>query len=609
MIPFLQIVPLPLLSSGGSHALINDIGICLLVAGILSVIFTKLKIPTIAAFLVAGVLVGPVISQLVTDQDNINTIAQLGLMLLLFLIGLEIDIRKLMASGKPLIITGLLQFPLCVAFGFAVTLALQQTGWGALQGKYVPLYVGFTLAASSTLIAVKLFQQHLQLDTLVGRVSLGVLIFQDIWSIVVLAAQPNLADPQLGTVALTFLDIALLTVFAVVVAKYVLPHAFKWIAKIPELMLVAATAWCFGIGFLGANMGKLLGIIPGVHLEMSTSMEMGALIAGASIASLPYSTEVVTKVSNVRDFFVTLFFVGLGMGIPKPDGVEVLLLALVFGALCVISRYLVFFPLMYFTGMDRRHSMVAATRLAQISEFCLVIAYLGLSFGHVDKPFVSAVIFAFVITALVTPLMFNFGDKLHDSFGGLLTRFGFKPPSTVTRMLGSRQADADVVLLGFFRVASALYYHIEKNQPEMLKHLKIVDFNVNIHAEIHKRGAQVAYGDISNIETLHHAGLDKARIIFCTIPDDVLKGTTNTKLCKALRHISPKAKIITTAINMKDAAAQYEAGADYVSIPRLDVARNLARVLEAAMTDTLEAVRLEDAERGEDPLKRDEVLK
>lgn len=594
-------------ASSGLPPVIRDIGVCLLVAGVLSAIFTRLKIPTIAAFLASGVLIGPVVGEFVTDRASIDTIASLGLILLLFLIGLEIDVRKLAASGKTLILSGLLQFPLCVAFGAACTFAIQAAGWEAFGGKYTPLYLGVMMAASSTLIAVKLFQERMQLDTLVGRVSLGVLIFQDIWAIVVLAVQPNFNDPKIAVILLSFVDIAIITTVAVLGAKYVLPRVFRWIAKTPELMLVVATAWCFGIAFLGSNLGHLLEYI-GIHLEMTVSMEMGALIAGASIAALPYSTEVVAKVSNVRDFFVTLFFVGLGMGIPAPEGVEVILMALLLTALAMASRYLVFFPLFYFTGMDRRNAIVGATRLMPISEFCLVIVYIGASLGHVGAEFGSACIFAFVITALISPALFDFGDKLHDKFGGLLGKLGFKPPQSVTKILGGHSHGADIVLLGFHRVASSLLHNIERSQPELLPHVMVVDFNVSLHAEIAKRGVQVKYGDVSNMETLHHAGVSHAKIIVCTIPDDLFKGTSNLKLLKALKQMNPHAKIIVTALTMADGKTMYEAGADYVSMPRIEVAQSLLPVIEAAMTDSMASYRSGRRARVEDPLDRAEVI-
>ena len=451
----------------------------------------------------------------------------------------------------------------------------------------MPLYVGIVIAASSTLLIVKLFQEKYQLDTLVGRLILGILIFQDLWAMVVLTVQPNFTQPDLAPVLMTFLGIALLTGFAVLLARVVLPTAFRWLARTPELLLVAALGWCFGIGFLGDNLGAIFQAA-GLHLPMHVSLEMGALIAGAAIASLPYAYEVVSKVTAVRDFFVTLFFVGLGMGIPRPEGADVLLVAGIIAALAIASRAWVFFPALYATGLDRHSSFVASVRLVPISEFGLVIAYLGLGFGHISAETVAAIIFAFVITALIYPLLFDKSEALYMRVAPWLTRLGIKPPSDPRQEEASGH-DYEIVLLGFHRVASSLFHEIERTEPERLPKVLVVDFNVSLHPEIAKRGATAHYGDISNLETLRHAGVDRAGIIVCTIPDDLLKGTNNLALTRSLRAMNPEAVIITNAVKTTEVPALYEAGADYVFLPRLDSAKHLLPVIEAAANGAIMA--------------------
>jgi len=393
-------------STGGLPSLVRDIGLCIVVAGLLAIVFVRLRIPEIAAYLVAGVLVGPIGTAIVTDPGNIETISELGLILLLYLIGLEIDVRKLLASGRILIVTGLLQYPLCVGFGFVVAKLLILAGIGGelLSDSYAPLYIGFVVAASSTLLVVKLFQETFQLDTEAGRIALGLLIFQDIWAIGVIAVQPNFSAPEAGPILLSFLGIGVLAVLAILIARFVIPIGFKWIAKKPEVIFAAAISWCFLIVLIGVYLDVLTSWFFNFNLHMSVGAEMGALIAGATIASLPYSTEIISKVSVVKDFFVTLFFVGLGMTIPMPDGVNVLILAGVLAVIAVLARYVVIFPLLYFTGLDRRNAMVTSVRLGQISEFSLVICFLGMQLGHISGELSSAVIFAFVITALFTPV-------------------------------------------------------------------------------------------------------------------------------------------------------------------------------------------------------------
>jgi Kef-type K+ transport system membrane component KefB len=594
--------------SGAMPSLVHDIGYCAVLAGVLAIVFTRLRIPVIAAFLVAGVVTGPVGAGLVTDPANIETISGLGLILLLFLIGLEIDFRKLLASGRILILSGLLQYPLSVAFGFLIAWLLILLGVGTQllgSGSYAPLYVGFVVAASSTLLVVKLFQEFFELDTEVGRVSLGILIFQDIWAIGIIAVQPSFTDPQIVPILFSFVGIGVLTLIALLFARFIIPIGFRWVAKMPEVILVAAVSWCFIVVFLGMNLDAITRLAFGVDLHLTVGPGMGALIAGASIASLPYSTEIVGKVGVVRDFFVTLFFVGLGMGIPMPDGLDVLLVAGLLATLALLARYVIFFPLLYFTGLDRGNAMVASTRLAQISEFSLVISFMGLQLGHISHGLNSAIIFAFVITALLTPALYRQADRIHEKLGWLLERIGFRAPAS--REAG-RQESYQLALLGFHRVASSLLYELGREHPGLLADTLVVDFNVIIHPRIATIGPVVKYGDLRNPETLRHAGVDKARVIVCTIPDDVLKGTTNLQIVALARGVNPEAVIIANAVELKDSAKLYEAGADYVFLPRIETAKAVEQAIEKALAGEIRAYRAQVEAREGEWHSRQEVL-
>jgi Kef-type K+ transport system membrane component KefB len=600
-------VPAPA-SEGQLPSLVQDIGICVVMAGVFAIVFARIRIPEIAAFLGAGLVVGPIGAGLVTDPANIETISELGLILLLFLIGLEIDFRKLLASGRILVVSGLLQYPLCVAFGFAFARLLIWLGIGGellTAGGYVPLYIGFVLAASSTLLVVKLFQQSFQLDTEVGRISLGLLIFQDIWAIVVIAIQPNFDSPEIGPILLSFLGIGMLGVMAMLFARFIIPLGFKWVAKLPEIIFLGALSWCFIVVFMGMNLDTLIQAAFGLNLHLAVGAEMGALIAGAAIASLPYSTEIISKVGVVKDFLVTLFFVGLGMTIPKPDGFDVLLIAFLLALAAVLARYLLFFPLLFFAGLDRRNAMVASSRLAQISEFSLVIGFLGMQLGHISVDLNSAIIFAFVITALITPTLYRQADAIHEKLGALLERIGFREPSSTGVM---EEESYSLALLGFHRVASSLLHELGRKFPGMLPNVLVVDFNVNLHPRIAALGAMVKYGDLSNSETLQHAGIDRARVIACTIPDDVLKGTTNRQIVAAARRVNPQAVIIANAIELQESRRLYEAGADYVFLQRIETARTVEQVIERALAGEIREYRAEVESREGEWHSRNEVL-
>src|SRR5688572_653781 len=194
-----------LAAGGGISPLVGDLGLCLVAAGVLAIAFVKLRIPAIAALLGAGVLLGPAGLSVIQDRQSIDTIANLGLTLLLFVIGLEVNLKSLLASGRTLVVTGLVQVPLTLAAGFGVFLLVGLVGWPLVDGIYPALYLGVACAFSSTLLVVKYLHEHLQLDTVGGRLAVGLLIFQDIWAIVFLALQPSFADPAIAPIVLTFL--------------------------------------------------------------------------------------------------------------------------------------------------------------------------------------------------------------------------------------------------------------------------------------------------------------------------------------------------------------------------------------------------------------------
>jgi Kef-type K+ transport system membrane component KefB len=572
------------LASGNLSPLVADLGLCLVAAGVLAIAFVKLKIPAIAALLGAGVLLGPAGLAAIRDRESIDTIANLGLTLLLFVIGLEVNLKALLASGRTLVLTGLLQVPLTLAAGVGAFLLLGLAGLAFAGGFYPALYLGVACAFSSTLLVVKYLHEHLLLDTTGGRLAIGLLIFQDIWAIVFLALQPSFADPSIAPILLTFLGTAIVATLATAIARVALPHAFHIVARSPELVVTLALGWCFGVGLFGANLGYFAHWL-GITVEISVSMEMGALIAGATIATSPYAYEVVSRVVHLRDFFITLFFVGLGMSIPVPDGAQVVLVAAIVAIVAVALRYVVFLPLLYATGLDRRNAVGVSTRLAQVSEFCLVIAYLGTRLGHISGAHVSVVIFAFVITALVTPFLFATSDRLYKRLRGVLDLVGI-------RSRGARpEAEASdaprLVLLGFHRIGSALLADLERLHPDLLPHTLVIDTNSTVHDEIRKRGAQVVYGDIGSIELLRHAGVGTAEVIVSTVPDELLRGTNNAELVRQLRQLAPGAEIIANCTRVSQAAAIRAAGANLVFRPPTEVALGILPAIYAALNATL----------------------
>ncbi len=600
--------PLTLLAAGGGPApFVAQIALCFIAAAALTLACQKARLPSIAGFIVAGLLIGPIGLGLVEDRADIETIAGLGLVFLLFLIGLEIDVRALLGSGRTLLLTGAVQVPLSIAAAAALFVPLTMLAPGLVDAAHGALYLSLAAAFSSTLLVVKVLHDRLQMDSIDGRLCIGLLVFQDIWAIVILAIQPDIDDPRVAPIAGTLLGVVIVIGVAIAASRWVLPAAFRFIAKSPELVVTLSLGWCFGLGMLGASLGpgaKALGL----PVEPSVSMELGALVAGASIASFPYAHEVVSKVGNLRDFFITLFFVALGMSIPVPDGAAVLVVALVLVVVTLGLRYLVFFPLLFGTGLDLRHSLTTSTKLAQVSEFALVICYLGLSLGHIDARLVSSVIFAFVLTAVLTPTLFAMADRIYGAAAPLLRKLGLREGDRASPS-APETSPPRLVFLGFHRLASTLLHDLERTHPEILAETLVIDFNVALHDRIRATGAQVLYGDIANPALLAHSGVEDAEVIVSTITDDLLKGIDNLELTRQLRQLAPKARIVVHANRFKDVDAMYAAGADYVFSWRSETSLGLVPAVCAALNGDIDGfLSTRRLEAGEKLVERDEIL-
>ena len=595
-----------LAASGALPPLVQDIGVSLFVASIIGVVAVRIGMPSIAAFLIAGILVGPIGFGLITEPKNIDTIAELGFILLLFMIGLEIDVRKIMSSGRIIIVSGVFQYPLTVAFGVIIVKLCAVLGLGSLfAGQYDALYFGLFLAGSSTLLVIKVFQERFELGTESGRLALGLLVFQDIWAIIVLVLQPTFHSPELSSALISFLGMFLLVGISLLLARTFVVRAFRWLAKEPQMIFVGAIGWCFTIVFIGSSLDYAFRYVFDMSTSLAVGSGMSSLIAGMTIATLPYSRDIVAKVGVVRDFFIVLFFVGLGMGIPQIENYDVVIVTVLLVIAGLLARQFIFFPLFYFSGGDRRHAMTSAIRLSQLSEFGLVIAFLGVQHGHLSQEFSSAIIFAFISTALLTPSLFKNAHRMYSAMGPYLEKLGFKEPPPE---IEEDEFETDIVLLGFHRVASSLLHEISVHRPELLKRIQVIDFNVKIHPAIRKMGVSVKYGDLASEETLLHAGLDRASVIVATIPDEILRGINNKTLVHNLRSMNEKAVIIVNAEKTKVADTLYEAGADYVYLSRVHTARALDKLIEQTLDGSLSNYRDEQEKRHGKTHERWEVL-
>jgi Kef-type K+ transport system membrane component KefB len=551
--------------------LLTAISVSIIAAALLALLARSAKQPLILGYILGGALLGPNVGLgIVTDEASIELISEIGLILLLFIIGLELSIPRLLQTGRTIIGSGLLQFPICAAlFWFAAAPIAAATG-----GPFDRLYLGVTLSLSSTLIVVKLLSDKFEMGTLGGRITLGVLIFQDIWAIAFLALQPNLgalrAGPLIGSLAAG----AGLVLAAGALSRWVLPRLYRAIAKSPEMVLVTSMAWCF--------------LVAGTAGALGLSKEMGALIAGVVIASYPYGTEVISRVGGVRDFFLTLFFVALGLKIPEPSGPAVL--AALGGVVFVIlSRFLAMYPLFAFLRLDTRTAGVVAINLAQISEFALVIFSLGVTYKHVSPAANSMILYTVLLTAVISTYGILYNHAIATWLAGLLNALGLRrwfggapAPAgggTAAGAEGDEDSGRNVFLLGVSREGLAFVQHVARTSPALKNRLVAVDFNPEMLERLETEGVHRHYGDIANMATLEHAGIGRAAIVISGISDWFLKGTSNLQLLRLVRALAPNARVIVTGDTAEGAQELYVAGADYVMVPSVLSAEHLASIL------------------------------
>jgi Kef-type K+ transport system membrane component KefB len=561
------------------HDLIRDITFSILFAWGIGLAAHFFRQPLILAYLVGGFIIGPYGTGLVESEMSISTISELGLIFMLFMIGLEIDLKKIIRAGRVILFAagGQLIGGCVLGVLFFMAIGLPMGG-----GHFDALYLCIACALSSTVVIVKVLYEKRELDTLPGRITLGILVLQDIFAILFLAVQPSLADLQVTVILLSMGRVVVLVATALALSRYVLPHLFHQIARRPELVMLGALAWCFLIGEIAERL----------HL----SREMGSLVAGVSLSTFPYALDVTAKVTTLRDFFITLFFVALGMTIPIPN-LSVIALALVIAGFTVVSRMLTTFMPLYLMNQGLRASLLPALNLAQISEFSLVIIQTGIAAGHIRTQTSSAASFAFVILAVLSTLAMVRSDQITRLLIGPLKRIGIRDldhgqAEEAAHDAGHGEARR-IVILGFFRAASARLSEIERRNASLLEQISVVDFNPNVFKTLAGRGQHVIYGDISNVDTLVHAGVGKAEIIILSVPDSLLKGANNEKLVRHVRALNPTAKIISTADMLSDIADIYTAGADYVTVTRLSDARELFEVINAADQGLLDAKRSE----------------
>ncbi|MFH1210215.1 MAG: cation:proton antiporter [archaeon] len=524
------------------------IGIILIAATLISYIFRIIKQPPILAYILAGLLIGPHVLKIITNTDDIRLLAELGIAFLLFMVGLEIDLKKIKDVFLVSIFGGTIQIALLFLVGFLIALIFSFT---SLEG----IYLGLVIAFSSTMIVVKLLLDKNELGTLHGRIVLGILLVQDIVAILALSILSN------ETISFSIFLIALLKgigllLLAIIISKYIFPLLFRFASKSQELLFLSSIAICFFFALFAYSIGF--------------SIVIGAFIAGVSLASLPYNYNIAGQIKPLRDFFLTLFFVSLGMELTFVNITSLIIPLIILVLIVIILKPWI---IMFFTslfGYKKRTSFITGLNLAQISEFSLTIVAQGLILGHVSQELFSLTVFLAIITLILTSYMIKYSNSIYQFFSKHLSLLE-KLPSNKEE-LEYRKDEYDIVLFGCHRMGSVFL----KKLKELKKKFLVVDYDSSIIKQLINEKINCIYGDIENEEVLSKIDFKKVKLVISTIPET----EDSLFLLNYIRSINPKTLVFLTSRNIDEAFTLYNHKADYVILPRFisgDIVSNIIK--------------------------------
>jgi len=538
---------------GDAPPLMTYIAYALLCAGMMAMVINFIKLPLILGYLLGGVAVGPHILNIIHSHEDISTLSSLGLIFLLFMVGLELNVKELLKMGKVVLVTGALQFPICAGLHIGIFMGLTAAGLSFGEGDMATMYSGMVCGISSTMIVVKGLSVKCDTNSASGRLTIGILIFQDIWAIIILAIQPTMDKPDIVVILKTFGMIAVLLFVAMLYAKFVMPAVLWSSSKNVELMLVLSLAWCFFVGCVAT--------LPFIGL----SFELASLIAGVALAAFPYSAEFNGKIKYIRDFFITLFFVGLGMQIPPPTPGAVAT-GLLIAAVVLVCRWIGIYSVVRLLGGRDSLAGVATINLSQISEFALVICSLGMNYGHIEDDTLTIIIWTFAVLAVASSFFIDYNRAIWSRLSSCRSRLlGQRAGSNpMTPDDHDEEHEADILVLGFHKVAAGLLGAMNGSDPQLMKRVHVVDCDEEVLNTLKERGIKSSYGDISSADVLEHVHHGEAKLVISTISDSLLQDVTNMKMLKIGQQLWPDAKCIMTAETRWQADSLYKHGAAYV---------------------------------------------
>ena len=531
-----------------------EISIIIIIAALIAYILRIIKQPIIPAYILAGLLIGPIFG-LVTNEELIVTLSEIGIAFLLFIVGLEIDIKKLKYVAVISSIGGIIQVFLLFAIGSALAYFLNFS-------QTEVFYMGLVLAFSSTAIVVKILSDKNEIDTLHGRLLIGFLLTEDILVILALSLLSTNTFSFL-TVTAALIKVIGLFLFAFVAGRYIFPPIFKIAAKSQEILFLMSITMCF----LFAMVAHYLGL----------SIVIGAFIAGVALGNLPYSLEIIGRTKPLKDFFSTIFLVSLGLGLSASLITPIIKPLIIFTLVILLIKPLITMTLCGFFGYKKQPSFITAISLTQISEFSLIVASSALIAGEISQGMFSMVVLLGVFTMTTTAYIMKFDYSIYTFFSRFLGIF--EKLSKVSHELEyvPEQFKKKVILVGYNRIG----YSVVKTLIELKKSFLIIDYNPEIIKNLIKQKIPCIYGDIGDIEILERVDIKDAEMIISSVPN--IKN--NILLLKKVKQLNKKAVIFVTANHVDEALELYDLGADYVILPHFLGGEHLSVLIDEYRMD------------------------
>lgn len=511
-------------------------------AFIISYIIRLFNQPMIIGYILAGIVIASILEigfvNIGLTTEIIELFSQFGIAFLLFIVGLHLNPKVIKEIGISSLFLGLAQIALTFIATYCVSFFC--LGYGSITS----IYLGIALSFSSTIITMKILSDRRQLDSLHGKLAIGILIIQDLVAVAALLIISSFSNEgDISSFAIKgVLGGTGLIVLLFLTGSFILPRFTKSIAKSQELLFLFSIFWCF----LVASLFNLLGF----------SIEIGALIAGVILSISPYSTEISAKIRPIRDFFLIIFFIILGLGISITNIQEVIIPALILSSLALILKPLIIMSLMAISGFTKRTNFNVGTTLAQISEFSIIVLALGVSVGHITNEILQATTLTLAITIIISTYMITYSRDFYNKvykFVALFEKKGLRKKHSL------KHKKYDAILFGYNRIGFSILRALRKINKKYL----VIDYNPDTISALEKMRMPCLYGDSDDSELLKDLPLDKIELAVSTIPDY----ETNYLLIESIRGINPNAVIIVRAHSIENALSLYQKGASYVLTP------------------------------------------